>query len=218
MKTHTIIFTFSLIFSSAAIAKSDASRSLASIKQELRVVHARELLGNRYKRSIVSKFEAHQGLENNILATVSARLPKNYKAKAKSVTETIIREAANHKLDPYFVMAVISGESSFNPLAVGPVGAIGMMQIRPTTGEWMAKKIKFKWNGEKTLRDPVANIILGTAYIAWLREKFDNHSQLYLAAYNMGARSVNKALAKNVWPKDYPKHVMKRYIAFYRSI
>jgi soluble lytic murein transglycosylase len=82
----------------------------------------------------------------------------------------------------------------------------------------MAKKIKMPWKGEDTLRDPVANIKLGTAYIAWLREKFDNHSQLYLAAYNMGARSVNKALAKNVWPKDYPKHVMKRYIAFYRSI
>ena len=60
-----------------------------------------------------------------------------------------------------------------------------------------------RWNGEKTLRDPIANIKLGTAYIAWLREKFDNHSQLYLAAYNMGARSVNKALAQNVWPKDY---------------
>lgn len=207
-----------LLSHSIVFAKSDISRSLASIKQDIRVDHARELLGKRYKKSIVSKFEAHKGLEKNILATVTERLPKKFKNKAQTVTETIIKEAAKHGLDPYFVMAVISGESSFNPLAIGPVGEIGMMQIRPTTGEWMAKKVKMKWNGEKTLRDPIANIKLGTAYIAWLREKFDNHSQLYLAAYNMGARSVNKALAKNVWPKDYPKHVMKRYLAFYKSI
>lgn len=207
-----------LLSHSIVFAKSDISRSLASIKQDIRVDHARELLGKRYKKSIVSKFEAHKGLEKNILATVTERLPKKFKNKAQNVTETIIKEAAKHGLDPYFVMAVISGESSFNPLAIGPVGEIGMMQIRPTTGEWMAKKVKMKWNGEKTLRDPIANIKLGTAYIAWLREKFDNHSQLYLAAYNMGARSVNKALAKNVWPKDYPKHVMKRYLAFYKSI
>ncbi len=207
-----------LLSNSIVFAKSDISRSLASIKQDIRVDHARELLGKRYKKSIVSKFEAHKGLEKNILATVTERLPKKFKNKAQNITETIIKEAAKHGLDPYFVMAVISGESSFNPQAIGPVGEIGMMQIRPTTGEWMAKKVKMKWNGEKTLRDPIANIKLGTAYIAWLREKFDNHSQLYLAAYNMGARSVNKALAKNVWPKDYPKHVMKRYLAFYKSI
>ena len=217
MKTYILIL-MTLLSNSIVFAKSDISRSLASIKQDIRVDHARELLGKRYKKSIVSKFEAHKGLEKNILATVTERLPKKFKNKAQNITEIIIKEAAKHGLDPYFVMAVISGESSFNPLAIGPVGEIGMMQIRPTTGEWMAKKVKMKWNGEKTLRDPIANIKLGTAYIAWLREKFDNHSQLYLAAYNMGARSVNKALAKNVWPKDYPKHVMKRYLAFYKSI
>lgn len=203
---------------SLTYAKSDISRALASINQDLRVDHSRELLGKSYKKSIVSTFEKHEGLEKNILETVTARLPKKYKSQAKIVTETIIKEAAIHGLDPYFVMAVISGESSFNPLAVGPVGEIGMMQIRPTTGKWMAEKINFKWKGEKTLRDPVSNIKLGTAYIAWLREKFDNHSQLYLAAYNMGAKSVKKALNKNVWPKDYPRHVMKRYLAFYKSI
>lgn len=203
---------------SLTYAKSDASRSLASINQNLRVDHSRELLGKRYKKSIVSTFEKKVGLEKNILATVTKRLPKKFKSQAKSITEAIIKEAAQHGLDPYFVMAVISGESSFNPLVVGPVGEIGMMQIRPATGKWMADKIKMKWNGDKTLRDPVANIKLGTAYIAWLREKFDNHSQLYLAAYNMGPKSVNKALNKKIWPKDYPRHVMKRYLAFYKSI
>lgn len=214
MKTY-ILIALTLVINSIAYAKSDISRSLASIQ---RVDHARELLGKRYKKSIVSTFENHEGIEKNILATITKRLPKKFKSQAKVVTEAILKEAKTHSMDPYFVMAVIAGESSFNPLAVGPVGEIGMMQIRPATGEWMAKKIKFKWKGDKTLRDPVANIKLGTAYLAWLREKFDNHGQLYLAAYNMGAKNVKNALAKHVRPKDYPLHVMKRYIAFYRAI
>ena len=214
MKTY-ILIALTLVMNSVSYAKSDISRSLASIQ---RVDHARELLGKRYKKSIVSTFENHQGIEANILATITKRLPKKFKFQAKMITEAILIEAKNHSMDPYFVMAVISGESSFNPLAVGPVGEIGMMQIRPSTGKWMAQKIKFKWKGDKTLRDPVANIKLGTAYLAWLREKFDNHGQLYLAAYNMGAKNVKNALVKHVWPKDYPIHVMKRYIAFYRAI
>jgi soluble lytic murein transglycosylase len=132
--------------------------------------------------------------------------------------KTIIREAAKHSLDPYFVMAVISGESSFNPQAKGPVGEIGLMQLRPTTGEWMAKKMKMKWRGHRTLLNPVENIKLGTQYLSWLRSKFDNQSQLYLAAYNMGAKSVRNALARSIRPKDYPRHVMKRYLAYYKKI
>jgi soluble lytic murein transglycosylase len=217
MKTKTIIFA-ALIASFSSFASTDASRSIASIKNELRVDHARELLGKFYKKSVVSKFEQKKDLEKTLTKIVKERLPKKYKHQAMRVSSAIIREASKHGMDPYFVSAVISGESSFNPIAVGPVGEIGLMQIRPTTGEWIAKRIKLPWKGEKTLRDPVSNIKLGTAYIAWLREKFSGHSQLYLAAYNMGARSVKNAVGRNVWPKDYPRHVMKRYIALYREI
>lgn len=115
-------------------------------------------------------------------------------------------------------MAVISGESSFNPLAKGPVGEIGMMQIRPSTGKWMCGLMKKKWRGDKILRDPVENIKIGVAYLSWLRAKFAGNGQLYLAAYNMGPKSVKNAVSRNVYPKDYPIHVMKRYIAFYKDI
>jgi len=211
---NTIIILMSLL----PLTSIAASRKVASIQQDIRIGHARELMGSRFHRSVVSRIGRNVNLEANILATVTGRLPKAYKLQAHAVANAIIVEAARHSLDPYFVMAVISGESSFNPLAVGPVGEIGMMQIRPTTGEWMAKIVKSKWNGEKTLRDPVANIKLGTAYISWLREKFSGQGQLYLAAYNMGAKSVKRALSKKIWPKDYPMHVMKRYVAFYRDI
>jgi soluble lytic murein transglycosylase len=213
MKTLNLVL---LVISSFGPLKAmSATRSMASVRNANRVVHARELMGTGYKKSM---FEGSKDIENTIFTVVKDKLPKAYKARANSIAKTIIEEAYKNQLDPYFVMAVISGESSFNPLAVGPVGEIGMMQIRPTTGEWMSKIVKSKFKGESTLRDPVENIKLGTAYLAWLRSKFEGHGQLYLAAYNMGPKSVKKAVSKNVFPKDYPIHVMKRYIAFYKDI
>lgn len=196
----------------------NASRSFASVRHTLRVEHARELMGKSYKKSIVAKFEKRGDIEKNIYAIVRAHLPKKHKSESGLVARTIIDESHKHSLDPYFVMAVISGESSFNPDQIGTVGEIGLMQIRPRTGQWIAEISNTKWKGDKSLYNPITNIKLGVSYLSWLRSKFDNHGQLYLAAYNMGPTSVNKALAKNVRPKDYPIHVMKRYIAFYKDI
>lgn len=193
-------------------------RNLASMPKKMRVDHARELMGKFYDKSVVKKGEKKSNVEKMIMTTVEGKLPKGYKAYSWAVTQTIIQESKKHQFDPYFVMAVISGESSFNPKALGPVGEIGLMQIRLETGEWMAKRIGVKWKGERTLTNPVENIKLGTAYLAWLREKFENNGQLYLAAYNMGATNVKRALGRNVRPKDYPKHVMKRYLAFYEEL
>jgi soluble lytic murein transglycosylase len=206
-----------ILLASLLLTIQGHTRTLASIKPEIRVSHARELMGARYGKSVVSKLENKQGIEENIFKIVEMNLPKAYKTQAHKITDLIIEEATKHQFDPYFVMAVISGESSFNPLARGPVGEIGLMQVRPSTGKWMADIIKFPWKGDKTLEDPAANIKLGTAYMAWLRTKFSGHGQLYLAAYNMGAKSVKNALGRKIMPKDYPIHVMKRYIAFYRE-
>ncbi len=193
-------------------------RKLASIKEENRVEHARELLGRRYPKSAVPAAEKRANLEKDVLAIVTRQLPKKHRQKALDVAHAVISEANRHGLDPFFVMAIIAGESSFNPDARGPVGEIGLMQLRPSTGKWMAKRVKAPWKGERTLRDPVANIKLGTAYVAWLREKFGREGQLYLAAYNMGPKNVKSALSRKVRPKDYPRHVMKRYFGFYNGL
>jgi soluble lytic murein transglycosylase len=204
-----------MIQSLVAFSSTKSERKIASsAPTDIRVRHARELLGSR---KLVRKIAALKDIKNKIRITVRERLPKKYKGLANSITNTIVAEASKHHLDPYFVMAVIAGESSFNPDAVGPVGEVGLMQIRPTTGAWIAKKFKIKWQGNSSLNNPVRNIIIGTAYIAYLREKFARQGQLYIAAYNMGAANVRRALSKNVRPKDYPIHVMKRYIAFYQE-
>jgi soluble lytic murein transglycosylase len=169
----------------------------------------------------VKSIKAHEcmtNVGNTIFETVKKRLPKQYKKQALKISQTIITQSEKYSLDPYFLMAVISGESSFNPGAKGPVGEIGLMQIRMSTGKWMAQMEKMKWRGARTLNDPISNIKLGSAYLAWLRSKFNNHGQLYLAAYNMGPKNVKSAVSRKTWPKDYPKHVMKRYLSFYKEM
>jgi soluble lytic murein transglycosylase len=218
MKNLILILSLSLFPLLALAVQESPSRDLASVRQILRVEHARELMGNSYKRSIVSKFENRRDIEKNIYQVVKSRLPKKFKYQSDLISRTIISESQRHSLDPLFVMAVISGESSFNPDQIGPVGEIGLMQIRPTTGKWLTELLKGRWKGDKSLYSPVTNIKLGVAYLSWLRAKFNGHGQLYVAAYNMGPHSVKSALSRNIVPRDYPIHVMKRYIAFYKGL
>lgn len=212
---QNLVWAIAFLFTLPAFA---TNRGLASIPKKIRVEHARELMGKGFERSVVKKGLETEEVSKHILETVEEKLPRGYKSLSWAITQTILEESRKHELDPYFVMAVIAGESSFNPRARGPVGEIGLMQIRPETGAWMAEMIGLKWKGVRTLRNPVENIKLGAAYLSWLREKFDKNGQLYLAAYNMGAKSVRRALDRKIRPKDYPIHVMKRYLAFYEEL
>ncbi len=215
MNKFILVLTF---FTLTAFAKShEATRDIASIRLNFRADHARELMGPRYKRSVIAKFEKHD-VEESLTSKVREQLPRNHKARAEVIAKAIIEEATKHALDPLFIMAVISGESSFNPEMIGGVGEIGLMQVRPSTGKWIADLKGIEWGGEKSLFDPRTNIKLGVTYLAWLRTKFDGHGQLYLAAYNMGPYAVKNAVSRKVYPKDYPIHVMKRYLAYYKDI
>jgi soluble lytic murein transglycosylase len=197
---------------------------MASFKQPIdvtdsvRVGHAHELLGKFYDRSVVRAGEQVAEVDTFVRQWTTRALKPKFKKLTKVISETVLRESERNGFDPVFLMAVIENESSFNPRAVGPVGEIGLMQVTAETGKWISGKFKFKWHGKKTLLDPQANIRIGAAYLGLLREQFDNHSRLYLAAYNMGARNVKGALERSIWPKDYPMHVMKRYIRFYSDI
>lgn len=63
-------------------SKALMGRSTASLRHTLRVEHARELMGNSYKKSIVSRYEHKKDIEKNIYEIVKNRLPKNYQKRA----------------------------------------------------------------------------------------------------------------------------------------
>ncbi len=186
--------------------------------REHRVAHARELLGGTYSRSVVRQSERLENVETFVAKVTQRALRGKWARYAPVVAKTILEESENYGFDPIFLMAMIENESSFRPDMRGDAGEIGLMQILPNTGKWISQKAHLPWNGKKTLEDPVANIRLGVAFISMLREQFDSHGRLYMAAYNMGARNVHKALGKKIMPKEYPRRVMQRYIRFYSEL
>ena len=99
-----------------------------------------------------------------------------------------------HGLDPELVLAVITVESSFRFRARSPVGALGLMQVMPSTGRLHARSSGVRWRGARTLYDPAANIRIGTRYLAWLIRKFDGDLALALTSYCHGIGRVKRTL------------------------
>lgn len=209
----------SILVPFAASAKPSAKRETASeLQREARLNHAHELLGKYYSKSVVKSGEKVARINRTIYRWVREHLPEQHRKDYKRVAQAIIDQSMKYNMDPVFLMSVIQGESSFDPERLGTLDEIGLMQLRPSTAQWICEKFGMKYKGAQSLFDPVTTITIGAAYLNYLRDKFDSHAQLYLAAYNMGARNVGQALDKNVWPKDYPAHVMKFYVEFYSSL
>lgn len=193
-------------------------KKVLQVDEKARLVHAKELLGKYYRKSPVAETEGLQYIHIHLFNQVQAHLPKKFKKKASRITNVLLKESEKFDFDPVFVLAVIRTESNFNPLAVGSVGELGLMQIRPETGEWIAQKEKIKWKGARTLKDPMENIRIGVAYLAYLRDRFDNKASNYLSAYNVGPTKLKKLVESETPPKKYSIQVMKYYEKFYEEI
>ncbi|MDD4211060.1 MAG: lytic transglycosylase domain-containing protein [Clostridia bacterium] len=97
----------------------------------------------------------------------------------------IVSEASANQLDADFVCAVIAVESRFDKFATSESGAIGLMQLMPTTAIQMAVEVGLENFTVEDLYDEKINIRLGTKYLRYLKNKFFNVRTM-LAAYNAG--------------------------------
>ena len=111
------------------------------------------------------------------------------------VSVAIAAESSRAELPVELVLAVIQVESSGYNFAVSPVGAMGLMQLMPTTAEGVARRIGLRWVGPPTLFDPVSNVQLGVLY---LRELVDRYGSVTtaLAAYNWGPTRIAERLQR----------------------
>lgn len=87
-----------------------------------------------------------------------------------------------YNVSPTLTRAVITAESNWNPHAVSSKGAIGLMQVMGSTGEYV---------GISDLNNPYRNIHAGVKYLRYLSDKFENNRDLILAAYNAGPSVVS---------------------------
>jgi len=127
--------------------------------------------------------------------------------EARKLAKVIVDECSTYELDPFLILAVIQTESNFTPKAVSPRGAIGLMQVMPKTGEYVAKDRGISYKGINSLYDPFLNVKLGIHYLSFLAEQFDSVENA-LAAYNYGPSKFakSKTLASN--PPKYVKKVL----------
>ncbi|MBZ4421449.1 lytic transglycosylase domain-containing protein [Myxococcus sp. RHSTA-1-4] len=126
----------------------------------------------------------------------------------------IVREARRNNIDPLLVVAVIRCESSFNNYAVSHVGAMGLMQVMPDTGKYLADKAGFRLGRSSNLFDAETNVELGTAYLADLIQRFGTVERA-LVAYNAGPGLARRILARPESRKKfmagYPTKVVKEF-------
>lgn len=110
--------------------------------------------------------------------------------------ESIQFYARKYGQDPYFVAAVIREESRFFTDALSPAGARGLMQVMPTTGEWVAKRIKLDGFERAKLFESDTAIHIGTWYLGHLMKQFKGDPLLAAAAYNAGPEAVAGWIAR----------------------
>ena len=118
-------------------------------------------------------------------------------------TDLIQTYATKYQLDPYLVQSIMRCESSNDPNAVSHVGAIGLMQIMPDTGEWIGHKIdpELAYSLDM-LNDPAINIEYSCWYLNFLSERFDKNVMEMIAAYNAGHGTVKNWLEDARFSKD----------------
>lgn len=107
--------------------------------------------------------------------------------------------AQKYGVEPELIAAVVKAESGFNPSAVSEKGAEGLMQIMPETAEFIAQTIFYEKDVD--LFDWECNLELGTAYLAYLFEKFDGEYEV-VCAYNAGEGRVVAWLNDSAYSGD----------------
>lgn len=109
--------------------------------------------------------------------------------------QDVIRvQAADKRLDPAFVAAVIYAETKFDP-RTSSAGAVGPMQIEPRTAQFLARRSGGYRFTATDLNTPAVNIAYGCYYLRYLLDEYGESKVLALAAYNGGETNVNRWLA-----------------------
>jgi hypothetical protein len=144
----------------------------AAVPERITSVVRTDARTGRLVRSVVVKTKSLTGV---------APLSAASEPRSAQLHDTVQRIAARHSLPPQLIHSVIKVESNYNPYAVSPKGALGLMQLIPSTAR------RF---GVENVFNPAENIEGGAKYLRYLLDLYENDYTLALAAYNAGEGAV----------------------------
>ena len=138
------------------------------------------------------------------LSEVIDRATKN-STNNKKLAQSIVTQSIAANYDPLLVAAVIKYESTFNQSATSNRGARGLMQVMPSTAEYLRKTQGLPASSHNTANSS-GNIRVGIQYLKYLEKKFNGNRELALIAYNWGPANVNDALNSG---RGFPRSSVK---------
>ncbi len=119
-----------------------------------------------------------------------------------TLTQVIYDESKKYGYDPLLILALILTESSLRKGQVSKMGAMGLMQVKPSVGYALTQRRGLDWKGELSLFEPAYNIQLGTLYLFELVLKFKDVKKAIIA-YNLGESALKLRLKRGQNPPTY---------------
>jgi soluble lytic murein transglycosylase-like protein len=155
--------------------------------------------------------DANLVLMRSVLALRAARMQEPDRER---LARALVDAERDVEIPALLLVALIEQESRFDPMAKGPRGSLGLMQVRPFVGREVAARIGVPWKGERTLLDPVANVRIGSSYLREVLDRFGSED-LALAAYNMGPNRLARRLARG---EDRSPTFVQRVLRDYQGL
>ncbi len=150
---------------------------------------------SKFRMMLMEQYARNRGYDRSVTLAIqfgaSSKESKRYRYPL-AYWDIIKKESEQRGLDPYLILALIRQESLFDPDAVSPASALGLMQLIPSTAGREAANMGLRYSGPEKFFDPDLNLKLGIHHLKGLREKYPNSLAKALAAYNAGRRPVNR--------------------------
>jgi soluble lytic murein transglycosylase len=166
--------------------------------------------------TLASKWKWHDSAIRTVAKTEHRsdyilRFPMPYK-------QQVFKQAQAKELDPSVIYGVMRRESLFDPLARSSVGALGLMQLMPSTARHVASSLGMKRPRKSDILRVENNIRFGTHYLRTVMNRFDDNVALAAAAYNAGPGRVkrwlprDKTMSADLWVETVPFKETRNYV------